>query len=246
MDPLQARERSVTPVGWVETLDDLGGGTVAPWNENPSWSRWDTPGRTLYVGETIRSAYAEVLQHFRRPRAGDPVAQLAELLGMTPEEYLAAVDQEQAPLGCMPRGQFPAGWRHDRALYRVRLPRGGWWIDVEHGDSLTALDSAPGLSQVGFTEPLTRAHVLGDERRITVALAEHMRSLRLFDGSEALGVTWNSKLGYGKNWAFWMRRLDDGLEPAADDPALVGHGAEIDAHDPDLTYVADRFGIHLH
>jgi len=225
LGPLHVWPRSVTPAGWVD-VDELYRPITIPWEEDPAWSRWDTVGRTLYVADS--------------PRA-------AEAVGMSVQDYLAAIEREWKGVCAMEPGQFPAGWRHDRALYEIQTPGSGWWIDVEHGDSLTALSAAPlALTPVRLAEPLTRSHVLDDRRRVTVSLAMHMRSLKLFDGSSPLGVVWESKTGYGRNWAHWMRRVDDGLDPGADDPSPIGDGRQIAADDRDLRHVAAAYGLHVH
>jgi len=42
----------------------------------------------------------------------------------------------------MGMGHLPASWRIERLLYRITLPTQGWWIDVEHPDSLAAIETA--------------------------------------------------------------------------------------------------------
>jgi|GEM_PF-1382527 len=231
--------------GWIE-VDELGRESTVPWDQDPGWSRWDTPGRTLYVAQNARGAYAEVLQQFRRPPSVEPLAAAADAMGMPLKDYLAAIDEDWKVLCTMRRGHVPAAWRHDRALYELRMPASGWWIDVEHGDSLSALTKLAASTVPGVVPQITRAHLLGESRGLTVRLATLLRGAVLFDGSPPLGVVWESKLGYGRNWAFWMRRADDGLDPGSDDPRpIVEAGAPITENDPHLKHVAESFGLRV-
>ena len=49
-----------------------------------------------------------------------------------------------------------------------------------------------------------------------------MRNVLLDNGSFPLGISFRSKTEYGRCWAFWDRRADDGLTPGDNDPASAG------------------------
>lgn len=244
--PLTVHPRTVTPTGRVE-YDPDGHDIVVPWDQQPAWSRWDAEGRTLYVAATRRAAFAEVLQHQRQTGDSAHLGRLAEAAGMSLAEFLAALDREAETISMMPRGQISAGWRHARVMHRVSLPASGWWVDIEDGDTLSVLTTElqRRVASIGHSGPIERAHVLGNDRRLTLLIAAHIRALTLFDGSRPLGIRWGSKLGYGHNYALWLRQTDDGATPAADGVAADG-GTPLDLRDPDLAHVARAFQIRLH
>ena len=92
------------------------------------------------------------------------------------------------------------------------------------------------------TNPLlTLADLEGEDRTLTTVLAEHIRNLLLDNGSEALGINFPSKTGYGRCWAFWDRRADLGLGRGANDPRQVT--SDNVGTDPAFLKVAGEFGL---
>ncbi|WP_454299550.1 hypothetical protein [Salana multivorans] len=166
---------------------------------------------------------------------------------MSLEDYLRQVDQDWEHLGAMSRGHTCAALRDARLIYPVRLPSPGWFIDMDHGDTLSAIgrEMDSDLSRLGYTEPLELSHVLGNDRCLTLAIAEHLKNLHLFDGTAPIGVRWTSKLGWGKNYAVWMRRTDNGEDPEADGLS-AGKGEPIRDDDPDFKHILRSFGLTGH
>ncbi|ADG75031.1 conserved hypothetical protein [Cellulomonas flavigena DSM 20109] len=247
--PLHVFERSVTPSGWVE-YNPQGDDVVVPWGENPAWSRWDTPGRTLYAAANREAAFAEVLQHHRQSIDHAHIAEMSSNFpGVEGQQYLNAVEEELEAICSMKIGCVPSSWRDARLIYSLKLPGNGWWVDVEHPDTLAVLNDAVKLrlAQVGISQPIDRGLVLGGARRATATIALYLRELVLFDGSLPLGVQWESKLGYGTNWAVWLRKVDDGVaeDASGDGVVCLDSGNEFRQDDPELLRVAKHFNVRI-
>jgi len=137
----------------------------------------------------------------------------------------------------MGMGHLPASWRIERLLYRITLPTQGWWIDVEHPDSLAAIETAlePDLAALNVGA-LTVAALRGEDRHITTTVARWAQGLHLDDGTLPLGITYGSKHGTGRCWAYW---LTDTTPPGL----ACDEGAAITETDADLRRVTDRFRI---
>lgn len=137
-----------------------------------SWSRYDVTGWTVYTAETRETAYAEVLAYTKR-RLGqrDPLAEDAAAIGLSLAEFTDLVGQEWSERQHMGMGHLPASWRIERLLYRITLPTQGWWIDVEHPDSLAAIEAAlePDLAALNVGA-LTVAALRGEDRHITTTV----------------------------------------------------------------------------
>jgi len=205
-----------------------------------SWSRYDVTGWTVYTAETRETAYAEVLAYTKR-RLGqrDPLAEDAAAIGLSLSEFTDLVGQEWSERQHMGMGHLPASWRIERLMYRITMPTQGWWIDVEHPDSLAAIETAlePDLADLNVGA-LTVAALRGEDRRITTTVARWAQGLHLDDGTLPLGITYGSKHGTGRCWAYW---LSDTTPPglACDD------GCAITDTDTDLRRVTDRFRIRV-
>ena len=211
-----------------------------------AWGRFDTrDGRTLYVAQPQRCAFQELLAPLRR-RLGtvDSLAKDAQFLGLDADDLAQLVEGEWAERGHMRPGHLPAGWRFERLLYEFQNPPDGWWIDVEHADTIAAIsDALDGpLAALGVAT-VDRSLLLGPDRQVTVAIASWARQLRLDDGSRPLGITWQSKHGAGRCWAYWMRLVDAGSDAAAEPLTLVGQGRSIARGDTALSAAAKAFGI---
>ena len=68
-------------------------------------------------------------------------------MGMTLEDCVKGVKDDwgnQVKMGCLPRH-----WRDRRSTYQLSLDNAGWWVDVEHPDSIQwsqiILSANPGL-----------------------------------------------------------------------------------------------------
>lgn len=80
------------PVAGVRIANPAYGPTAPPDRINgdrASWSRWDTPGRTLYIASTKETAFRECLAWTRMTGAHrNHLAKLAALFGETPEQTM--------------------------------------------------------------------------------------------------------------------------------------------------------------
>ena len=112
-----------------------------------SRGRYDTLGSTIYLADSRRCAYAEVLNGFRQERAR--IAETATSIGMSVDEYIEAVTAEAETNDVSLPWTISADWQMDRSIYQIRLPRQGWWVRIDHMDSLRALEGlAPGSNDL--------------------------------------------------------------------------------------------------
>lgn len=205
------------------------------------WGRYDVPGSTYYLAETRTAAYAEVLSPFKRANgSGDPLAEDAAFMGMTLEEYVEEVAREWDERSFMGLGAVPASWRLDRGMYAVALPETGWLIDVEHPDSMAALEDMIGslLGGLGVAS-LTTGALRGEQREVTTLIAQTLQTVTLGgDGITPMGIHFGSKFGAAWCKAYWLDHPDArSLLPLSPDPVLLT--------DPALNTAADRFRIRV-
>ena len=175
------------------------------------WHRFDSPDFTVYTAQERETAYAEVLAQFKRQLgAVDPLEADAAALDMTRDEFLEEVASEWSVQAFMGVGAVPASWRYDRGMYEVYAQAGGWWIDIDHPDTITQLEEAleDHLIQEKVTT-LTTAVLTSDNRRITTAIGELLRRCELEDGSQARGLQFRSKFGGYWCRAIWLPGEDD-------------------------------------
>ncbi|MHB1475467.1 MAG: hypothetical protein ACYCV4_17955 [Dermatophilaceae bacterium] len=127
------------------------------------------------------------------------------------------VEAEWLVRGHMHPGHLARGWRTERTLYQLDLTDTGWWVFLEHPDSLAAAEAALGdrLASVGVGE-LDAAVLRGANRDATVLLADWIRGVLLDDDSSAHGIRYDSRHATGHAWAWWMRRVDDGHDRATE------------------------------
>lgn len=211
--------------------------------ERMAWGRYDTPGSTLYLAETAESAFSETLAPFKRAIGiADPLQKDAQALGMTLEEFYEEVAQQWQEASFMNSGTLPRAWRTERLIHIVELPFPGWWVDVEHPDTIAAVETAipDTLKELGVVH-LDTAVLRSGKREVTTAVAELIRDQILFDGSETLGIQFGSRHGGFVNWAVWLRAHDAGL--ASDDGLVLLGSSAIEFNDPDLEAASRRFRI---
>ncbi|MCR2819616.1 hypothetical protein NQ166_12355 [Microbacterium sp. zg.Y1090] len=204
------------------------------------WNRYDAPGQTFYIAETTEAAYAEVLAPFKRALgATDSLAKDGESLEMSVEEFVEEVAREWSELDFMGLGAIPAGWRFDRGIVRVHLPTGAALVDIEHPDSIAAIERmmSAELATLGLSQ-LTTGVLRGEDRVVTTAIAATVKHVRLDDGSTPLGIHFGSKHGAAWCKAIWLDHpLAGDLIVLSPEPILVTDDA--------LRTVADRFRIRV-
>jgi hypothetical protein len=206
--------------------------------ERSSWGRYDSVDTgTLYTAALRTGALAEVLAGFKLPLGtGSALEADAGALGLTLEEFLADVAADWDERSFMQTGALPRSWRDDRTILEVEHPSTGWFVDVEHPDSISALE--PSLRThllVGGYGTFTTAALRGEDRALTTAIADIVHDARLDDGTHPMGIQFGSK--HGESWcrAIWLERAQSHLAVAKTDP--------IDVTDPDFLTVTRRFGI---
>ncbi|MHC6222063.1 hypothetical protein [Arthrobacter sp. MMS24-S77] len=212
------------------------------YKKRSAWSRFDTLGSTVYLAEKRECAFAELLARFKA-KLGQvhPLEKDARSLGMTLAEFIEAIDQEADELQYEHSGFVPEVWCRARRIAKVCLPQDGWWVDIEHPDTIAAVESALGSELAKLkVASLTTAVLRSDRRKVTTLIAEWIKGVTLQDGSQPLGLVYASKYGYGKSWAYWMRRIDDGFP---DDSVMVLEREEILPDNPDLQVVLERYRL---
>ncbi len=212
-----------------ETVGQLPAGV--PDNRN----RYDTEGRSVYFAESKIAAFAEVLQAFRVHVLS--LAKDAAAIGMSVADYRKQVTKESHELGNPGPGEIPVEWQMNRSLYRVQMPKSDWWVRIDAGETLTALTNAFQWPQL-----LTLSDVAGENRSLTTRIAQLMRLAVLDNGTLPLGIDFPSKTGYGRCWAWFNRRLDDGLSAGRNDPELV---EELNVNVPELHQLCTQWDLEL-
>lgn len=218
------------------------------------WGRWDVVGhRTIYSGNPEPCAYAESLA-WAKPAID---IQLSDLFDPSDEDEKAvedvtleeAVAQEWADRHHMRLGCVPAGWRQERLLHQLVLPSGGWFVDIEAAETISAITKQWTDLLVGAeVSELTTAHLHGEKRSLTTGIAEKIHASMLADGSYAHGIIYSSKHDAGwRCWAIWLRALDDG-KTILSEPTRTDSGRTIEEpnQNPALKRVSDLFGFRCH
>lgn len=205
------------------------------------WSRFDTPGRTVYAADSRLTAYLEMLAPFRTAVADQRRALqgVADALAIDLEDLWQRIFEEWDEQGNMHAMWLPRAFREGRAMYTLRFPA-GWWVDIHASETLSALhDLFPhGLRLADGTliRDLTLSQLTSDSRELTTAIASTLRfDTELDDGSLPLGISFTSKHGHpsggsGKCWSYWQRNVDNGMA----EPTEVLNTALIREDDSDL------------
>ncbi|GAA4473710.1 hypothetical protein GCM10023094_07880 [Rhodococcus olei] len=77
-----------------------------------SWSRWDTPGRTIYGGSTAVGAFVEVLEYIDPDPPKIPMSELFDDVDASDALTLDAQIARELPRhGAMPYRSISQGWR---------------------------------------------------------------------------------------------------------------------------------------
>ncbi|WP_249353552.1 RES domain-containing protein [Rhodococcus sp. USK13] len=190
-------------------------------DDRGSWSRWDVPGhRTLYAASEETAAFSEVISYIRPGLPATPMDELFDDVGDDDAETLDAQIAAELPRhGSMLIPSISKGWRQARSIYTLSLPWQGWFVDVTAAQSISTIQAElrDTLGKLGVSE-LTLGVITGNlDKMITTTIAEWIRSVVLDDGSLPHGIVYRSKWGADwPAWAIWLRRVDDGLDPASE------------------------------
>lgn len=201
------------------------------------WSRFDLPGQaTLYSATERKGAYAESLADFR-PRI--------EVLAKMAQDIFDDVGSGQNPIvdewcsrGHMFPGNIPAVWHVERRIAQIHVPVPGWYVDVEHPESLNAL--RPRMAGLLHKQKMTDfdvAAIRSENRVVTCAVAELLLNELLDDGSYPLGIRYNSRLG--TEWECWANFPETTVEAVDTQPLDL-------SADSDLAAITELFGLRLH
>lgn len=154
-----------------------------------AWSRFDTPGRTIYAAADSSTAYAEALAWARQDIANErrELSKTAAHFGLSIEDLWADIWDEWHANESMAPGWLPAVWRGGRRLYEVRFGRGPW-VDIDHSETLRVISGALREeleTRWGVCGGLTLADVKSERRGVTTRIAEWLReTVTLDDGSQ--------------------------------------------------------------
>lgn len=169
-----------------------------------SWARFDVPGgRTVYAGATPAVALAEVLAHFRMPVGSKSgLEKDAAFLGLSAEEFAQFVEEEGQVLGHMPSGHVARSWRATRLMHTLTLLADGWWVQMDdmHTIGLIERELVPLLQSRGI-DALTISHLTGEDRVLTVTVADWLYQHIARDGTRPHGIVFPSKHGGGVSYA---------------------------------------------
>lgn len=210
------------------------------------WSRFDVPGvATIYGATHSRGAFVETLASLSPAKVR--YAELFDDLGPSEDP----VTQDWAAMQHMRQGNLAAQWRRSRQLSELLLRRGGQYIDVMAGDTISALrnnvsqwatSKDPRLSRID-TSMLT-----GSDRRVTCSIAKWLREQVLDNGSSPTGIRYVSRHGGELPcWAVWVDL--QGASSEEDVKALVAQHVEeisrasIEEADRDFQWAAKSLGL---
>ena len=185
------------------------------------WSRWDTPGRTVYGCSTATGAFVEVLEYIRPDPPNTPLAELFDDVDADDAATLAEQIARELPAhGAMPYRSIPQAWRQIRSLYELRLPSDGWFVDITGAESISVVSVQLGstlLAECGIDQ-LTLSELTSSSekfKKLTTGIATWIReTIQLYDGHRPHGIVYPSKWGSTlTNYAMWLRRTDDQTGP---------------------------------
>ena len=191
---LDARELRLRPVDGTPAPDTIpydslivAGGSHYSYFGHDEWADFAHEVKSLESALAVRS---QVLSAFE---AAD-----AEAAGYELSEWVELVTAQAIANELDPPWAISCDWQMARSIYEVYLPEDGWWVRVDHSDTLNALVDQYPHRDLRTNPLLTLADLEGEDRTLTTVLAEHIRNLLLDDGSEALGINFPSKTGYGR------------------------------------------------
>ncbi len=218
--PLEARAVGAPTILYRVTISTKGDlpSTLDPADADlrSAGNRFDVPGvGVFYCCTALEGCYRETLA---RLRVSPPMRELDE-----------DNDNEFMRAGCV-----PASWRDARRIFRLAVPEGLRFLDVEHQETLTVLDGVAGIARA---EPLDVAAIRGPDRLLTRAIASWAFT-RLDESGEFryAGIRYVSRLGQYECWAIFEGTPFFQAEPPR----------EIALTDGVLQKVAREFGLTLH
>ncbi len=214
------------------------------------WSRWDTPGRTVYGGSTEIGALVEVLEYITPDPPTTLLTELFDDVSTDDADTLAEqIARELPEHGGMQYSSISQGWRQVRSLYELQLPGSGWFVDITGANSISVVSGHLGSTLLAGcgVERLTLSELTSssaDLKKLTTGIATWIRNtVYLEDGERPHGIFYPSKWGGTlANWAMWLRRKDDGTGA---DPVKVLAASGLGRHTGPLVEAAGLRGMKM-
>ncbi|WP_435218284.1 RES family NAD+ phosphorylase [Streptomyces sp. bgisy034] len=154
-----------------------------------SGNRWSLVSYgTLYCASEIEGCFAEALEPFR----------------VHPELRAVIQDDWHEPY-FMPPGTLPLDWRTRHSLVRVQPDKKARFLDVNHDETLTALDRhlRPTLKELRI-RALTDDHIQGPDRRLTRRIAAWAITQRTPHQARLIqGIAYRSRFASRQCWAIF-------------------------------------------
>ena len=155
------------------------------------WSRFDTPGTTIYLASDRRTAYKETLSPTGvASRFRSAVVFAAERFDLPEEEALKLIEEDWVRNGNMVPGWLPASWRDGRLMYQLCINSPDPWVDLTAAESVAALNRflGPVFEERLAITAITLGTLTGENREATTLIAEWIREQLLDDSSYPAGV----------------------------------------------------------
>lgn len=182
-------------------------------------NRYDVPGgAVLYAASEVVACFGETLARYR------PTPRMRELLK----------DEE----GFVVCGGVPRDWRLKRTIVTLGVSRPLPFLDVDAPETHQYLSEAlaPQLVALGYESNLDIADIRNSDRRLSRAIA-----LEAYNAVDDEGLPLYSGIRYASrvsdDWECWA--IFDGTD------AYVTSQRSIEQNDPDLTAVADMWGLRI-
>jgi len=153
--------------------------------------RFDRVGHTIYFASSQEAAFAKVLSVLRKDLVKlEPLAQSA---GMKVSDWVESVLADAEANSIDVPWAISVDWQMQRSIGRYRMPAFGYWVQVDHPDTLDWLNreflgllSANGAE---IDDALNGGHLERSDRAVTTLISEFISQSTLFDGSLPLGVS---------------------------------------------------------
>lgn len=202
-----------------------------PAADRGAWSRFDTPGLTIYGADRRETAFTESLA-YKAPSARNyaGLVELARDQGVSLDELLSELRAAGVPVD----GMDP-DWRMEREIYSLEFPNLPW-VDLTHPESVVAIKG----SGIAAADRLSVADLTGDVRPLTTSVAQWIRSQELEDGRRPAGIRYPSKFGFADGDYCWAAFLDAANTGCT---SMIGSGFAV--NDPDLVAAVRRTGVNV-
>lgn len=203
---------------------------IDPTIDRSTWNRFDTPGLTVYGADTRATAFTESIA-YKAPSAKNYAGlnEIADEQGISLNELLVELRRAGKVIDGL-----DSDWRIERSIYTLEFPPLPW-VDLVHPDTVVAIKA----SGIARSDRMSVADLTGDDRLLTTAVAQWIRSQQLDDGRPAAGIRYPSKFGLAEGDYCYAGFLDAPNKGASQ----VEH--RFTSHDPDLQIAVTRTGVSI-